>query len=91
MAPQWYWLVNSTILSMMWWLLISFLYTKNNIVFKGIQCDLDEEQVPENGIFGGLVLISKSSILRVKGIFLNFPQPPVWSFIFTYRLVVKRI
>ena len=24
---------------------------KNNIVFKGIHCDLDEEQVPENGIF----------------------------------------
>ena len=24
---------------------------KNNIVFKGTLCDLDEEQVPENGIF----------------------------------------
>ena len=24
---------------------------KNNIVFKGIHCDLDEEQVPENCIF----------------------------------------
>ena len=24
---------------------------KNNIVFKGIQCDLDEEQALENGIF----------------------------------------
>ena len=23
---------------------------KNKIVFKGIHCDLDEEQVPENGI-----------------------------------------
>ena len=33
---------------------------KNNIVFKGIHCDLDEEQVPENGIFGELVLLSKS-------------------------------
>ena len=26
--------------------------------------------------FGGLVLLSKSSILRLKGIFLNFLQPP---------------
>ena len=24
---------------------------KKNIVFKGIHCDLDEGQVPENGIF----------------------------------------
>ena len=31
--------------------LISFWYTKNNIAFKGINRDLDEEQVPENGIF----------------------------------------
>ena len=41
-----------------------------------MSCDIDEEQVLENGIFGGLVLISKSLILRVKGIFLNFLQPP---------------
>ena len=33
---------------------------KNNIVFKGIHCDLDEEQILENGIFGELVLLSKS-------------------------------
>ena len=78
MAPQWYWLVNSTILSIIQWLLISFLCTKNNIVFKGIYCDLVEEQVPENGILGGSVLLWKSLILRVKGNFLEFPATP-WA------------
>ena len=29
------------------------VYTKNNTVFKGIHRDLDEEQFPENGSFGG--------------------------------------
>ena len=31
--------------------LIWLLHTKKNIVFKGIHSDLDEEQLPENGIF----------------------------------------
>ena len=55
---------------------------KKNIVFWGIHCDLDKEQVPENGIFWeDSFLLSKSLILRVKGIFLNFLQPPGWYFI----------
>ena len=31
--------------------LILFQYTKNNIVFRGIHSDSDEEQVPQDGIF----------------------------------------
>ena len=46
-------------------------------MFKGIHCDLDEEQVLENGIFWRIRFLSKSSILRVKGIFLSSLQPPV--------------
>ena len=32
---------------------------KNNIVFKEIHCDSDEEQVPENGIFWRISFIIK--------------------------------
>ena len=46
---RWYWLANSTILSILW-LLIWFLDPKKYSI-SGIYCDLDEEQVPENDIF----------------------------------------
>ena len=33
-------------------------------MFKRIPSDLDEEQVPQNGNFGGLILLPKSLFLR---------------------------